>query len=155
MKIRKATKKDLKSLNELQLALADYECFLCKTLKKPESVKKKYFNNYKKKIKSKNCIFFVAEDKGKIIGYVLGEIETPEHPHIFNKRGYIVDAFILKEYRRMGMGEQLFQELIKWFKSKGVKWIKVGVYANNFNSIKFWGKMGFKEYVIWMTKIIQ
>jgi len=51
------------------------------------------------------------------------------------------------------MGEKLFQELIKWFKSKGIKWIKVGVYANNFNSIKFWEKMGFKEYVIWMTKI--
>jgi len=153
MKIRKATKRDLKSLNELQLELANYEYFLCKTLKKPESVKKKYYANYKKKMRKKDCVFFVAVDRKKIVGYILGEIETPEHQHIFNKRGYIVDAFVLKEYRRKGVGEELFKKLIKWFKSKKIKWIKVAVYANNFNSIKFWEKMGFKEYVIWMTKM--
>ena len=154
MKIRKATKRDLKTLNELQLALANYELIFSKTLKKPESVKKKYYQNYKKKIKKKDCIFFVAVDKKKIVGYIFGEIETPEHPHIYKKRGYIVDAFILRKYRRKGIGEKLYKKLIKWFKSKKVKWIKVGVYANNINSIKFWERMGFKEYVIWMTKTV-
>ena len=153
MNIRKATKRDLNRLNELQLALANYEYVFCKTLKKPESVKKKYKENYRKKMRSKNSVFFVAEDKKRIIGYILGEIETPEHPHIYNKRGYVVDAFILREYRRKGVGEQLFKKLMKWFKSKKVKWIKVAVYANNFNSYKFWQSMGFRDYVIWMTKI--
>jgi len=153
MKIRKATKKDLNRLNELQLTLAEYEYFLCKTLKKPETVKKKYYENYKKKIRRKNCIFFVAVDKKKIVGYIFGEIENPEHPHIYEKRGYIVDAFVIKEYRRKGAGEKLLEKLLKWFKSKKIKWIKVAVYANNFNSIKFWKNMGFKDYVIWMTKM--
>ena len=153
MKIRKATKRDLNRLNELQIGLANYEYLLCRTLKQPDSEKKKYKDNYKKKMRRKDCIFFVAEDKKKIIGYILGEIETPEHPHIYNKRGYIVDAFVEREYRRKGVGEKLFKQLIKWFKSKKIKWIKVAVYANNFNSYKFWQSMGFRDYVIWMTRI--
>jgi len=155
MRIRKATKKDLESLNKLQIGLAKYEAKLRKTLIDPEKVRKWYEKHYKKMIKKKNCAFFVAEVNGKIVGYILGGIETPTHRHIYKRRGYIHDAFILDEYRRKRVGKQLTQKLFKWFKSKGIKWIRVDAYTNNRVGINFWKKMGFKEYVLEMTKVIK
>jgi len=153
MKIRRANQKDLKVLNDLQIKLAKYERKICKTLKNPELLRKKYNEYYKKKIKQKNCVFWVAEENKKIVGYVFGEIETPKHLHIYKKRGYIHDAFVLEEYRKIGIGEKLIQKLIQWFKLNGIKWIRVSAYTNNKSAIKFWKKMGFKDYVIDMTKI--
>jgi len=153
MIIRKATVKDLKSLNELQIGLAKYEAKLRKTLVNPEKVRKWYERHYEKLIKNKNSIFFVAEEKGKIVGYILGQIETPTHIHIYKKRGYIRDAFVLKEFRGKEVGKKLTKKLLEWFKSKGIKWIKVDAYTNNKVGIKFWEKMGFKDYVIEMTKV--
>ena len=153
MIIRKATEKDLKTLNELQIALTKYERKIAKHLVDPEKVKNEYLKEYKKRIKQKNSVFFVAQENDKIVGYILGEIEKPSHHHIFKKRGYIVDAFVIKEYRGKGIGEKLTRRLLEWFKSKGIKWIRVSAYANNKVGINFWKKMGFKNYVVDMTKI--
>ena len=153
MKIRKATKKDLESLVELNISLAKYERKICKHLVDPEKVRKEYAKEYENRFKQKKSIFFVAEENEKIVGYILGEVQRPYHPHIFKNRGYIVDAFVLKKYRGKGIGEKLTERLIEWFKSKGIKWIKVSAYTNNEIRIKFWKKMGFKDYVIDMTKI--
>ena len=155
MKTRKATEQDLESLNELQIDLAKYEAKLRKTLVDPEKVRKWYEKHYKKLIKRENSVFFVAEENGKIVGYILGEIEIPTHHHIYKRRGYIRDAFVLEEFRRKNAGKKLTQELLEWFKSKGIKWIRVDAYTNNKVGISFWKKMGFKDYVIEMTKVIK
>jgi ribosomal protein S18 acetylase RimI-like enzyme len=153
MIIRKATQKDLNILNKLQIGLAKYERKICKTLKNPDSIRKEFYEYYKKKIRQKNCVFFVAEESKKIIGYVLGEIEKPTHHHIYKYRGYINDVFVLEGYRERGIGEELTKKLIEFFESKGIKWIRVSAYVKNKSAIKFWKKMGFKDYVIDMAKI--
>ena len=156
MIIRKATQKDLKSLNELHIAFAKHSRRkFCKTLVNPELVRNKYLEYYKKKIKQKNCVFFVAEEKGKITGYILGEIEGTGHHHIYKKRGYIHDLFVVERQREKGIGEKLTERLIEWFRSKRIKWIRVDSYINNKVGIKFWNKMGFRDYVLKMTKVIR
>lgn len=151
MKIRKATEKDLESLNELQIALAKYETKFCDILKDPETVGEQYFKHYEEKIKREDCAFFVAEENTRIIGYILGETDTPEHHYIYEKRGYLADIFVLEKYRGRGIGEELTKRLLEWFKARGMRWIIVGAYTDNVPAIKFWKKMGFKDYVIVMT----
>lgn len=152
MKIRKATEKDIERLSELQIDLEKYERRFCKILKDSGSVDE-YLKKSRERIKREDCVFFVAEEASKIIGYVLGEIEKPAHHYIYENRGFIVDAFISKEHRGKGIGEKLTEKLLEWFKSKGIKWVKVSAFTTNISAIGFWKKMGFKDYVIEMTKI--
>ena len=153
MIIRKATEKDLNILNELQIGLAKYERKIVPISLDPESVREKYYKNYQKKIKNRNCVFFIAEEKGKTVGYIFGKIEEPEHYYIYKKRGFIVDAFVLEKYRGKGIGEKLARRLMAWFRSRGIKWYRVSAYVKNKPGVKFWKKMGFKDYVIWLDKI--
>ncbi len=152
MKIRKATEKDIERLSELQIGLAKYEKRFCEIIDDSEAVDE-YSKECRERIKREDCVFFVAEEDGKIVGYVLGEIEKPGHHYIYKNRGYVVDAFVSKEHRGKGVGEKLTKKLLEWFKSKGIKWIKVSAYTINTPAIGFWKKMGFKDYVLEMTKI--
>lgn len=67
----------------------------------------------------------------------------------------MADIFVLEKYRGMGIGEKLTKRLLEWFKARGIKWIRVSAYTNNVPAIKFWKKMGFKDYVIVMTHLMR
>lgn len=76
MKIRKATYKDLKRMHELDMeSTMDHYRKYCRDMKDPRKFKEYYYNHFKKMFRKKSAIFFVAEDKGELIGYCLGEID--------------------------------------------------------------------------------
>ena len=54
---------------------------------------------------------------------------------------------ITEKYRRSGIGEQMFNEILKWFKLKGMDRIELDITSKNYVSSSFWGKLGFEEYV--------
>ncbi|MBN2074371.1 MAG: hypothetical protein JW762_02350 [Dehalococcoidales bacterium] len=41
----------------------------------------------------------------------------------------------------------MFNEILKWFKSKGMDRIELDITSKNLVSRSFWGKLGFEEYV--------
>lgn len=50
---------------------------------------------------------FVAEDDGKIVGYVMGKIEEEDNPVL--RHGHITSVAVSTEYRRMGIGKRLME----------------------------------------------
>lgn len=86
----------------------------------------------------KDEMFFVAEDKGKIIGYILGE---PMKGNLANLGLLTVD----NNFRGKGIGKKLVEAFRKKGDEKGLKYLLL--YAPKFNkkTLEFYKKCGFKE----------
>jgi len=154
MLIRKAMIKDLDEIHKLNMKLVT-EGYALSKLKNPKTIEKIYYNYYRKMFKNKNSLFLVAEEEGKIIGYCLGEIFRPKKVCKYEIAGYISDMYILKGYRKMGIGQELVKELMKWFRSRKIRWVKLHVDVHNKDSISFWRKMEFKDFMIEMDTLLK
>jgi ribosomal protein S18 acetylase RimI-like enzyme len=150
--IRKATEKDLKELLELTLKSTLYHHDLDKKFIKPHKLKRGSYKELKKNelktlkedLKNPKNKIFIAIIEDKIIGFI--NISFPKkNANIKSKRGEIDDFFILEDYRKKGIGKILFKKTLTLFKSKGIKLISLNVNSNNFATLKFYEKIGFKE----------
>ncbi len=155
MRIRKATKKDLKALVELsvQLMLEHERKFPTfeKLAKDFRAQQMKYFKNV---ISKRIGAFFVAIENGEIIGMILGKEE--KDPPIFaeTRIGQIVAFYVLPEYRGKGVGHKLFAELKKWFRKRKLKKMDVGFYPVNRRAKELYKELGFRPYQeIWRQRI--
>ena len=147
VKIRKATIKDLDKVLELNHMLFrreydEYDNLL--DMDWTYSVKgKKYFRD---SLINENYCVFVAEDSGVVVGYLSGEITKGEEYRILPKMAELGSLFVLAEYRSKGMGKKLYDDFVKWAKSKDVKRIRVEASPDNAKGIKYYEKMGFKGF---------
>ena len=89
----------------------------------------------------------VAESNGKIIGYFAAKIEKPSPIFSPKRIGKISRAFVLEEYRRLGIGKKAVKEILKWFKKNKIKHVEVTVDARNEIGVRFWQSLGFKEFM--------
>ncbi len=85
----------------------------------------------------------VAETDGVVVGYVLGAVIdlTPdlfEHEDV----GFIADIYVEPDYRRRGIGRQLFQAVCEWFAQRGVRHIEWQVAVANQEARRFWEAVG-------------
>ena len=92
-------------------------------------------------------LVLVALDGDEVIGYSISEIKDPPRGSTRTEYGYIHHMAITEKYRHTGVGEKMFNEILKWFKSKGMGRIELDITSKNYVSSSFWGKFGFKEYV--------
>ncbi|MEM4166664.1 MAG: GNAT family N-acetyltransferase [Candidatus Bilamarchaeaceae archaeon] len=155
MKIRKATKKDLKTLIELsdQLLLDHAKRFSTgpKLAKDFHTPKVKYYRSLMTK---RNAVFFVAEEKGTVVGFILGK--EGKDPPIFaeTRIGKIEELYILPKFRDKGIGRRLFAELKKWFKKRKYKTIEITFYSENKKAKRLYYKLGFRPHKkTWRMKI--
>jgi GNAT superfamily N-acetyltransferase len=58
-----------------------------------------------------------------------------------------MDLAVTKQWRRKGIGVQLFNAAKQWFDSSGVKRVEVRVATSNETALGFWRKLGFKPYM--------
>jgi len=138
MKIRLANKKDLNNYilikNE---SLKEYSKITQQSIKLTNlQIKKELTEGVSN---PKRFLIVIGKDK-RIIGYLIGSILISEHQNY----GYIDDIFILKEFRKKGLGVKLINDFIKKIKKKKVKRIRLGVNIKNKNAIKVYKKLGFK-----------
>ena len=98
----------------------------------------------------KNCsdAFQVAEVNGDIVGYVMCRLEngfSDFKRFRVVKKGHIVSIAVRPEFRKMGIGSALLNEVIKVLR-RLVNECFMEVRANNFNAIKLYKKNGFKFF---------
>jgi GNAT superfamily N-acetyltransferase len=85
-------------------------------------------------------LFFVAEDKGRIIGFVFVYFS----PAIL-KSGWINEIFVTEAFRRNGIGSKLLEKGIEWLKQKNAKKVELKVYKINQEALSFYKKHHFKK----------
>jgi ribosomal protein S18 acetylase RimI-like enzyme len=91
-----------------------------------------------------NIEVLVAEADDKIIGFVQGEV-TRRSDHMPRIVGQISLMYVVKQFRRKGVGTRLMKELCKFFSSSKVKDLTVRYIIGNKEAEEFWKKLGFKS----------
>jgi ribosomal protein S18 acetylase RimI-like enzyme len=155
LNIRKAKIEDVDGMCHLNSLLnrchAELDAFW--TLKKDSQIIRDMCVQYfRKMIRSSLSTLFIAEDNGQIVGYSKGTLKS--RPPIFQVSaiGQLDEVYVMKLYRRRGIGRQLTDALIEWFRSKQVEYIEVNSDVRNSNALNAWEKYGFKQAMIKMRK---
>ena len=92
----------------------------------------------------KNLVL-VAMDGDKMVGYLHGEVKDVPH-FIHGQIGYVQHLFVTEAYRRRGIGERLYNEIIKWFRSRDIKMIHLDALVKNKVADSFWRKHGYMDF---------
>jgi ribosomal protein S18 acetylase RimI-like enzyme len=103
-------------------------------------------NHLRRFMESKDGLVLVAMDERQTIGYSLSEIRRVTPGLKREKYGYIDQMAVTASYRRLGVGEKIFDEIVKWFKSNDIKRVELGTTAQNVVANSFWQKQGFTVY---------
>lgn len=162
IKIREATLKDLNILVEL---LQEFEKEHSEIVKEKNSrlndlfVEKSNASNIKKKymeksILSRKTIIHLVENGSTAIAYCFLEIKK-DIPIYKNKEfGRIGQLYIKKGYRGMKISYMLYAEAKKWFRSKGIEFINIGVHPANERAHLIYKNWGFSDFHIEMREKI-
>lgn len=121
IKIEKMTSSDIENI-----AFLEKECF-----SEPWSDE-----SLKTELKNKNAHFFVAQDKGKILGYIGSQCYSGEC--------YISNIAVFREFQNQNIGSILLKNLIDFMKNK-CEFISLEVRKSNIPAIKLYKKFGFKQ----------
>lgn len=156
IQIRRATLKDLKNVQDLNLALFEKEIKdFDPSLDLGWTFSKAGTKYFKWRITDKAYGgIWVAFDKGEMIGYLSGGITKAENYRKLPRMAELENTFVKKEYRSKGIGQKLFKEFTRWCKVHKVKMLRVEASAQNKKAIAFYRKSGFKDYNIILERKI-
>lgn len=141
--VRKATKEDFGSIKELnkklfELEYNNFDSTLDTNWPNKEDGKNYYENSIKERIT------LVAELDNKVIGYLIGTLNT-ELSYILVRQAELDNMCVLDEYRKLGVGTKLFETFREICKENRIEEIKVTASYGNINAINFYKKNGFIE----------
>ena len=101
---------------------------------------------------------FLAVEKGKAIGLIMGIIPTYEEYDYLDytcpKRGEIIELIVSAKTRKNGIGQQLMNTMEKYFKSVGCEYVIIDVFGYNDLALKFYFKQGYHARMLTTIKKI-
>lgn len=93
-----------------------------------------------------DSLILVALDGKKTVGYSYSLIIRKSPLGKRKKSGLVHDLFITKEYRRHGIGEKMYYEILKWFHAAGIDRVELQVIVKNKAACSFWKKHGYMDF---------
>ncbi len=147
----------------------DFQDFLAsvdtlrRLVRKEALVKERYGNAYLQKtlekVSSQDGIFYVAESRGRIVGFVVGIIIEPsktEEMELGEKRlhGEILELYLEPRYRGNGLGKKLMETAEAYFKGKGCKDSTLLVFEPNASAHEFYLRRGYGDRSREMLKVL-
>lgn len=82
--------------------------------------------------------FLVAEIDGKIVGYIIGNMQN-------ESEGHILAIAVDPKYRKQGIGTALTKAICKMLKKRGAKKVRLELKLYNTDAQKFYFNLGFQE----------
>ncbi|MEH6937439.1 GNAT family N-acetyltransferase [Bacillus sp. JJ664] len=140
MQIREATPNDAEKFLNLVVEVeskADYMLFEAGERKATVDKQRKQLEMIEKQ---KNATIFLAEEKGKLIGYLItigGTTKRKKHT------AYIVIG-VLDQYKGKGIGTALFEQLDEWAIIHDIVRLELTVVTQNEAGVNLYKKMGFE-----------
>ena len=143
LEIRKATMKDLKSIQQLKNDLDTY----IKDWALGEKGRE-YFSDL-----IQNQYVLIALCDKKAVGYLAGSIyQDDTYSYYVGGTCELENMFVCEEYRKYGIGTKLVNSFFEWCKSKNAKRCFVTATLGNENTIQFYRKKGFVDLNITFKK---
>jgi ribosomal protein S18 acetylase RimI-like enzyme len=88
----------------------------------------------------------LAEADDEVIGYVRGEV-TSRSDHVPRTVGQVSLMYVVKQFRRKGVGRRLMEELCKFFNLNKAEDLTVRYVIGNKEAEGFWRKLGFESII--------
>ena len=152
-KIRKATLKDLKAIQQLNYALCkkEHEDF-DGTIKSNFPLLEEGKRYFKERITKQDGCGFVAIVEGKVVGYLVGGMVEQAAWRNISKLAELENMFVLEKYRSSGIGAALCLAFQDWCRAKRVERLRVVISAQNAKAISFYKRVGYKDYDVALEK---
>lgn len=147
--IRKARKSDLKGIQENEIQFLKELSKNEKLLRMDDTGMKSSRISMTKTFKNKHWKFFIAEEKGRIIGHIFGKINKMQKIFAIDKIGFIEVLYVQPNYRGKNIGKQLVNKLESWFKSKDLQYSELDAREQIGG---FWHKFDYKDLYKRMRK---
>lgn len=155
MIIRKAASKDREALARLYMqfwkAHPDKDPLI---VPKRKPTLRNQINSAAKGIKKRSEYYFLAVEHGKVMGYIELCIKKNHRMFRIRKFGYINSIVVDNKFRGRGIAKKLIGFAAKFFRQKGMKYMRLNVYFSNRDAMKVWPKTGFKKESMFMLKKI-
>ena len=90
-------------------------------------------------VKSTSDILLIAEDKSKILGYVMSQL------HIPTRKATIENLYVREDYRGEGVGTSLIEECLRLLKEKGATYFCAMVEYDNKAMLNLVHSLGFQK----------
>ncbi|WP_342431139.1 GNAT family N-acetyltransferase [Neobacillus sp. FSL H8-0543] len=90
--------------------------------------------------KTENSTIFIAEENNELVGYLIAIGGYAQK----NKHSVYLVIGVLAQYRGVGIGTKLFQQLENWAKEHNIHRLELTVMTRNVAGIGLYKKMGFK-----------
>jgi GNAT superfamily N-acetyltransferase len=141
--VRQATSEDAPSIKELQALLIGYERHYDDSIPKQDA----QYYDIDTLINDPNTNLLVVESENQIIGCGFGRIESAAYCSFTKNSGMIGLMVVKKEFRRQQIGKLIMENLLNWFKEKGITDIRLKVHEGNLNAVEAYTKYGFKPFL--------
>ena len=147
-------RKDLNHLRECAIELQDFERRLDPRRPTGEGYVDAYIPQMRERCEKCSGKILVAEDDGKIAGYVviLTKVRSEDVEDGDFEYGLVADLVILKKFRKMGFGKRLLEAAEAHAVSNGVRWLRIGVLAGNPAAMNLYSTMGFSDSYVELEK---
>jgi ribosomal protein S18 acetylase RimI-like enzyme len=143
IRIRKSNKRDIESVKKIAVKAFQFNSDLRKKILGKEMFKIFYpdWQNKKRRtieylFNSEDCKVFVAESKGKIVGFASFKLDKAK-PFVSE----ILTNAVSPRYQGQGIAKMLYKKLLDELKSMRIKYVYVG--TNNDFAKKAYEKVGF------------
>ena len=94
---------------------------------------------------------FVAEQDGRVTGYVYAALEPLSWKELRGPAGFIHDVAVEEEARRCGVGTQLVEVAVAWLRERGAPRVILWSAAPNEAAQRLFRRLGFRETMVEMT----
>jgi ribosomal protein S18 acetylase RimI-like enzyme len=154
VEIRKAERRDLESLGRLgaMLMRTHYEFDRQRFLAPGAGSESGYASFLGRVLDSADDCVFVAEEEGRVVGYVFAALEPLSWKELRGPAGFIHDVAVAEELRRSGAGTKLMESAIGWLRERGAPRVLLGTAAANDAAQSLFHQLGFRTTMLEMTK---
>jgi ribosomal protein S18 acetylase RimI-like enzyme len=98
---------------------------------------------------SRHAFLFVAEYDGRTVGFVSGELRESSPTFRPKTWASVDDVFVEPNYRNLGVGRALVENVKAWAKERGADGVSLQVAAANERGRKFYEDLGFREVSVY------
>lgn len=153
MDIRKAERRDADALGRLgAMLMRTHYAFDPKRFLAPmEGSERGYAAFLAGMLDKPDACVFVADDGGRIAGYVFAALEPMSWKELRGPAGFIHDVAVIEDTRRAGVATQLIRAAVDWLRDHGAPRVVLGTAAVNEPAQRLFHRLGFRDTMIEMT----
>ncbi len=149
IEVRDATKSDLRAVTNLWTELAEHHSKLSDHFNLAWDSRLRWSRYLASKFKEISTKLVVAEEDGRLVGFMLCLLSPNTPVYAERKIGVISDVYVIPERREKGVTKLMFDHAVQWFRKNKVKSIQLGVAAVNPEALAVWRKMGFEPFIMY------